>query len=167
MPLIHKPDGWYWGSKGAFATKAQALAVARAAHASGFKEESQEMKPSIIAEFIGTLLHSATITHFMHLQATGEGSYAKHIALGTYYDEIVDLVDTVAESIQGLTDEIIEPYPTSFANVQADALTYIKSIREYVKATRKELPQDSEIQNEIDAICTLLNSTAYKLSKLR
>jgi len=38
MPLAHKTDGWYWGSQGPFATKDKALAVARAAHASGFKE---------------------------------------------------------------------------------------------------------------------------------
>lgn len=167
MPIIHKTNGWYWGSKGPFATKTQAQAVGRAAYASGYKEEAKEMKPSIIAEFIGTLLHSATITHFMHLQAEGEGSYAKHIALAAYYDGIVDLVDTLAESIQGLTDDIIQPYPTSFANVQVDALTYIRSLREYVKMVRGDLPADSEIQNEIDNICTLLNSTAYKLSKLR
>lgn len=166
MPISRKPSGWYWGSKGPFNTKAQALAVGRAAYASGYKEESQ-MKPSIIAEFVGTLLHSATITHFMHLQAEGEGSYAKHVALAAYYDGIVELVDTLAESIQGLTDTIIEPYPTTFANVQADALTYIRSLMEYVRETRTQLPQESEIQNEIDNISTLLNSTAYKLSKLR
>ena len=38
MPLIHKKNGWYWGQRGPFPTKAKALAVARAAYASGFKE---------------------------------------------------------------------------------------------------------------------------------
>jgi hypothetical protein len=40
MPLVKKPSGWFWGSKGPFATKAKALAVSRAAYASGYKGES-------------------------------------------------------------------------------------------------------------------------------
>jgi hypothetical protein len=46
MPLLKKKDGWHWGSKGPFSTKAQALAVARAAFAHGYKGESTPM-PSL------------------------------------------------------------------------------------------------------------------------
>ena len=38
MPLVKKQSGWFWGSKGPFPNKAKALAVARAAYASGYKE---------------------------------------------------------------------------------------------------------------------------------
>jgi hypothetical protein len=40
MPLVKKQSGWFWGSKGPFNTKAKALAVARAAYASGYKGEN-------------------------------------------------------------------------------------------------------------------------------
>ena len=40
MPLVHKKDGWHWGKKGPFPTKAKALAVARAAYAHGYKEDA-------------------------------------------------------------------------------------------------------------------------------
>ena len=166
MPLRHTDKGWFWGSQGPFASKDKALAVARAAYASGYKEESI-MDTNVVAEFVGTLLHSATITHFMHLQAEGEGSYAKHVALGDYYDSIVDLTDSLAESIQGAYDEIIEPYSPSFGNPTVEALDYVKTLREYVRTKRVQMPQDSEIQNEIDSIATLLNSTCYKLTRLR
>ena len=125
------------------------------------------METKQTAEFIGTLLHSATIAHFMHLQAEGEGSYAKHIALGDYYDGIVGLVDTLAESIQGAYDVILTPYPVTFGNPDMDALEYISACRDYVRQERGNLPQDSEIQNEVDSIATLLNSTCYKLTRLR
>ena len=39
MPIRKTDKGWYWGSQGPFATKAKALAVARAAYASGYKEQ--------------------------------------------------------------------------------------------------------------------------------
>ena len=40
MPLHKKQSGWFWGSKGPFNTKAKALSVARAAYASGYKDEN-------------------------------------------------------------------------------------------------------------------------------
>lgn len=166
MPIRHTNKGWYWGSKGPFPSKDKALQVARSAYASGYKE-NQQMDKSVIGEFIGTLLHSATITHFMHLQATGEGSFAKHSALGTYYDEIVDLTDTVAEVIQGCYGEIITNYPPMFANVTGDCLEYMRMLKEYVATNRVNMPQESNIQNEIDNIANLIDSTIYKLTFLR
>ena len=162
MPFRHTDKGWFWGSKGPFKTKAKALQVARAVYASGYKEESV-MDKSIVGEFIGTLLHSATITHFMHLKSR---SYAAHVALGAYYDEIVDLVDAVAESIQGCYGELIEDYPTSFGNTGADALAYMTSVKTFVENAREKMPQESNIQNEIDNIATLIDSTIYKLKFL-
>jgi hypothetical protein len=40
MPLVKKQSGWFWGSKGPFDSKAKALSVARAAYASGYKEQA-------------------------------------------------------------------------------------------------------------------------------
>lgn len=164
MPIRKTDNGWMWGSKGPFPTKSQALAVARAAYAHGYKEDEQM---NGTAEFIGTLLHSATVAHFKHLQAQGPGSYAAHVALGTYYEEIVDLVDSLAESIQGLENEIIGPYAPMFANNDDEPLVYMTKLQEFVRTKRESLPQDSEIQNEIDAIATLINSTCYKLARLK
>lgn len=163
MPVRKTDKGWYWGSKGPFTTKAKAMAVGRAAYASGYKEN--EMENKVVGEFVGILLHSATVTHFMHLQATGAGSYAKHVALGDYYESIVELTDTLAETIQGAYG-IITDYPTTFSQMDSDALSYIKRIRTYVAEQRAQLPQDSNIQNEVDNIANLLNSTAYKLEFL-
>ena len=165
MPFRYTNKGWYWGSKGPFTTKAKAMQIARAAYASGFKEES--MNKNIIGEFVGNLLHSATITHFMHLGVSGEGSYAKHQALGAYYEGIVDLVDTLAEAIQGCYGELIEGYPSMFANVSGEPLEYMLMLKDYVANNRKDMPQESNIQNEIDSIATLIDSTLYKLTYLR
>lgn len=40
MPIRKTDQGWYWGTRGPFTTKAKALAVARAAYASGYKEDN-------------------------------------------------------------------------------------------------------------------------------
>ena len=39
MPIRKKADGYYWGSKGPFKTRSEALKVQRAAHANGWKEK--------------------------------------------------------------------------------------------------------------------------------
>lgn len=118
-------------------------------------------------KFIGNLLHSATVTHIMHFQAQGEGSYASHIALSTYYDEIVDLVDTLTETIQGCYTEIIVDYPTSYMAISNTPVEYMTTLKEYVAEARSSMPQVSNIQNEIDNIATLIDSTIYKLTFLR
>ncbi len=162
MPISKQSDGWYWGSKGPFATKQKAIQVGQAAHASGFKEANMDNKT--VGTFISTLLHSATITHLMHFKTQ---SYSQHVALNTYYDEIPDLVDSLVESIQGAYEMIIEPYPSMFGTGDAEPLAYMISLRNYVRDYRGELPQDSEIQNEIDNIANLLNHTVYKLKFLK
>lgn len=43
MPIVKKQSGWFWGSKGPFSTKAKALSVARAAYASGYKEQKSDV----------------------------------------------------------------------------------------------------------------------------
>lgn len=46
MPLMKRPKGWYWGTQGPFKTKAQALAVARAAYAKGYREQQAQQTGS-------------------------------------------------------------------------------------------------------------------------
>ena len=165
MPVRQTDKGWFWGSKGPFDTKQQATNVGKAAYAHGYKEEA--MKITNVGDFVGTLLHSATITHFMHLKVSGEGSFAKHSALATYYDGIVELTDSLAEVIQGCYGELIEEYPSMFANVNSEPLEYLLMLKDYVANNRSAMPQESNIQNEIDSIATLIDSTLYKLTFLR
>ena len=161
MPINKKSDGWYWGSKGPFDTKQKAIQVGQAAHASGFKEQIMD---KTIGIFISTLLHSATLTHLMHFKSK---SYSEHVALGGYYDAIPDLVDGLVESIQGAYEMIIDPYPSMFGTGDAEPLQYMISLRNYVRDYREQMPQNSEIQNEIDNVANLLNQTVYKLKFLK
>jgi len=114
------------------------------------------------ALFLATMLHSATNTHFFHWSTD---SYAKHKALAKYYDSIIDLTDAFAESYMGKYGKF-----TSFPSVYhqpKDPLRYMESLQNFVKEARQDLPQDSELQNIIDEIAGLINSTAYKLKFLK
>jgi DNA-binding ferritin-like protein len=114
------------------------------------------------ALFLATMLHSATNTHFFHWSTD---SYAKHKALAKYYDSIIDLTDAFAESYMGKYGKF-----TSFPSVYhqpKDPIRYMESLQSFVKEARQDLPQDSELQNIIDEIAGLINSTAYKLKFLK
>ena len=114
------------------------------------------------ALFLATMLHSATNTHFFHWSTD---SYAKHKALAKYYDSIIDLIDTFAESYMGKYGKF-----TSFPSVYhqpKDPIRYMESLQSFVKEARNDLPQDSELQNIIDEIADLINSTVYKLKFLK
>ena len=118
------------------------------------------------AMFALTLLHSATNTHLQHLKVTGVGSYAAHKALQGYYEAIPDLVDAVVESYQGKYG-LITDYPNSYHPAPKDPLAYMESLQKFVGEARGSLPQDSELQNEVDNIANLINSTVYKLRNLK
>jgi hypothetical protein len=114
------------------------------------------------ALFLATMLHSATNTHFFHWSTD---SYSKHKALAKYYDSIIDLTDSFAESYMGKYGKF-----TSFPSVYhqpKDPIRYMESLQSFVKEARNDLPQDSELQNIIDEIADLINTTTYKLKFLK
>lgn len=98
----------------------------------------------------------------MHLSTD---SFSVHQALNTYYNEIIDLVDQYAEAFMGRYGQI-KKWPQEFHNAK-DPVEYLTSLKDFVEEARKELPQDSELQNLVDEIADLINSTLYKLRFLK
>jgi len=118
------------------------------------------------AAFVSTLLQSRTQAHIYHWQTQGVGSDAAHRALGTYYDEIVDLVDSLVESTQGRYG-IIQGYQiTGTIKEDSNYLTYFEALCKFVEVSRTQIPQDSYIQNQVDTIVQLIEETKFKLKFL-
>lgn len=111
------------------------------------------------AEFCQTLLHAVTNVHILHWQTK---SYAEHQALGTFYDELGDLVDSLAEKIMGKYDITFE-FKNNYYVPANTGKAELEALKDYVAEERKEIPQDSEIQNEVDDIANLINQTLYLL----
>jgi hypothetical protein len=115
------------------------------------------------ALFIGTLMQSRNQAHIYHLQSQ---SYAAHKALQGYYEDIVDLIDGLVESYQGRYG-ILRGYRMESSIKEDDnAVVYFEGLSKFVEAIRIKLPQDSYIQNEIDNVVNLIESTKYKLKFL-
>jgi hypothetical protein len=115
-----------------------------------------------VALFAATLLHSATNTHLFHWSTD---SFSKHMALGTYYDGIVPLVDDYVEAYMGAYEQI-KSFPSTYHQPK-DPVKYMQSLQKFIKEARKDLPEDEQLCNLVDAIADLVDSTAYKLRFLK
>lgn len=128
-----------------------------------FKVVEMKEAPITIGEFLLTLLHSATNTHILHLQTR---SYSQHQALGSFYDEVVELTDNLIEAYQGKHQTIVQ-YPNVYYPPVDDALLELKALSAFVVANRSVVGSDSELQNITDEIQALIDSTIYKLTFLK
>jgi hypothetical protein len=104
------------------------------------------------------------MAHVYHLQVRGdEGSHAAHLALGEYYDGILDLIDTVIETYQGQYG-IVDGYETIDTNgtKTKEKLAYFEELAEYVKHARKSISEeDTHLHSIVDDIVVLIYKTLY------
>jgi len=118
------------------------------------------------AKLISFLLHSRTQTHIFHLQTD---SFAAHMALNAYYDGIIPLVDGLVESYQG-KNGILTGYSNfnllEYTNI-GEVIVYFQGLTNTIEKLRQGIPQDSYIQNQIDTVVELVESTSYKLKFLK
>lgn len=118
------------------------------------------------ATFIGTLMQSRNQAHIYHLQAEGPGAYAAHIALQAYYEGIIPLIDALTEGFQGRYG-ILRGYKMA-TTIKEDnnPQMYFEGLSKFVETIRTQIPQDSYIQNQVDTVVDLIESTKYKLKFL-
>jgi hypothetical protein len=116
-------------------------------------------------EMVSVLLHSQTQVHIFHLQTK---SYSEHKALQKYYEGIDALVDGIIESYQGKYDVITKYNSVKNVDYQSNeqVIKYFKELDTMIDKNRKEV-KESFIQNQIDTVQELINSTVYKLRFLK
>jgi GTPase Era involved in 16S rRNA processing len=119
------------------------------------------MKP---ADFVGTLFLARDVAHSVHLNTR---SFAKHMALNTFYDEVVELADKFSEAFQG-RHGLIGPISLMSATKTNNIIEFLQSSMDEVEKCRYEVcdKTDTPMQNIIDEIVGLYLSTLYRLKYL-
>ena len=126
-------------------------------------KEAELVLPSVtIGEFFLTLLHAATNGHILHLQTK---SYSEHKAMQKYYEQLPDLVDSIIEEWQGAYQKIVE-YPNTYEAPNSDALQEVMAVRDFLVKNRAIVGDYTSIQNSVDNLMSLLDSTVYRLTFL-
>ena len=116
------------------------------------------------ADFVGTLFLARDVAHSVHLNTR---SFAKHSALNSFYDEIVDLADKFAEAYQG-RHGLIGPISLMSAKKTTNVVEFLEDSLADIEKMRYEVVEktDTPLQNIIDEIVGLYLSTLYKLKFL-
>ena len=113
------------------------------------------------AEFVGMLFLARDVAHSVHLNTR---SYAKHVALNSFYDEIVELADKFAEAYQGKYG-LIGPISLQSAKKTGNILEFLEDQLAEIHADRYKVvdKECTALHNIIDEIEGLYMSTLYKL----
>lgn len=118
----------------------------------------------MINKLLSALFNSRTQAHIFHLQTR---SFAKHKALKGYYEDIIPLIDAIAESYQG-EHGIITGYEVPREYYQGDQHTtmYFEALKRFVESVRPKFEADTDLANQIDEVIALVKSTLYLLKEL-
>lgn len=122
----------------------------------------------MIGELIGLLFLSRDLAHRAHLKVSGPGSFAAHSALGSFYEEVIDFADKLAEAYQGRKG-IIKDIPLVEHDGEEDIIKVLEQHLSWIEENRYDaIPKaDSALQNIVDEVVGLYLSTLYKLKNLK
>ena len=113
------------------------------------------------ADLIGHLFLARDVTHSVHLNTR---SYAKHKALGSFYGNVIELADDLAEAYQG-RHGLIGPITLHSAKKTGNIIEFLQDQLAEIESTRYEVcdKTDTSLQQLIDNIVELYLTTLYKL----
>ena len=119
---------------------------------------------STAADFVGTLFLARDVTHSVHLNTR---SFSKHMALNSFYDEVIELADKFAEAYQG-RHGLIGPISLMSAKKTGNVVEFLEDQLAEIEKCRYEVADksDSSLQQLIDNIVELYLTTLYKLKFL-
>ena len=116
------------------------------------------MQANDINSLIARLKQAETLTHYWHLRTT---SYARHMALGGFYEALQGLADALVEShigMYGVRPEIPESISLSKPE---DHEVFLKDLGEYIDMYITIFNKDLPVQDHLLDIRNLINKTLY------
>jgi DNA-binding ferritin-like protein len=120
----------------------------------------------MIEELISRVFYARNVAHFEHWRAKGDGSYAKHKALGHFYDDIIDAIDKLVEAYQGAF-ELIGNIPAPKV-AERDVLKLLEADADWIEEHHEDICKGNRaVANLIDGVTGVYLSTIYKLRNLK
>lgn len=114
------------------------------------------------SEFFSQVRQAATLMHYFHLTTP---FYAAHVASQEFYEGLIPLIDKFIEAFNGRYGKLENFVPVKMQ--PADGLTIAVGLLQWIDTNREQITDDSELQNIIDEVVGLVNSTIYKLRDLK
>lgn len=119
----------------------------------------------MIEELIARVFYARNVAHFEHWRSEGVGGYARHVALGEFYDKVIDALDDLVEAYQGAFELVgtIKPPKT----VADDIQKILVEDAEWIEKNHESICKGNRaVANLIDAVTGVYLKTTYKLRNL-
>jgi DNA-binding ferritin-like protein len=120
----------------------------------------------MIEQLISRVFYARNVAHFEHWRAKGDGSYAKHKALGHFYDDIIDALDSLVEAYQG-ANELIGNIPAP-ETPKGDVLKLLQGDAAWIEENHEDVCGGNRaVGNLLDNVTAVYLSAIYKLRNLK
>ena len=120
----------------------------------------------MIEQLVSRVFYARNVAHFEHWRATGTGSFAKHQALGSFYDEIIDAIDVLVEAYQGAF-ELIGSIPAP-EGAKGDVLKLLEGDADWIEKNHESICRGNRaVANLVDSATGVYLGTIYKLRNLK
>ena len=119
----------------------------------------------MIEQLVSRVFYARNVAHYQHWLAKGDGSFAKHMALGSFYDDIIENIDALVEAYQGAFDLIGDIPAPETAN--SDALKVLEADAAWIEENHESICKGNRaVGNLVDSVTDTYLSTIYKLRNL-
>ena len=118
----------------------------------------------VIGKVIAVMFLSRDVAHREHLKST---SYAQHMALGDFYEDVIEKADALAETYQGM-GTLIDDIPYMDHDGEGNIVAVLKKHLVLIQKFREKCSvKSAALENVFDDVETLYLSTLYKLKFLK
>lgn len=120
----------------------------------------------MIEQLISRVFYARNLAHFAHWRAKGEGSAAKHKALGEFYPAVIEAIDPIVEALMALHD-MIEGIPVP-SSQSKDILKCMQEDVAWIEEHHEDICQGNRaVANLIDTLTGVYLDAIYNLRYLR
>jgi hypothetical protein len=131
-------------------------------NSNSIKNESTSSEKNVTSMF-SKLFESRDFAHYAHLKSK---SYAEHKALGSFYEEIIELADTFYETYAGQYGQV--SFNLSSTPKDSNVISYMENLGKTLADGHSLLEKnDTHLHNILDEIVGLIYQTCYKLKYLK
>ena len=119
----------------------------------------------MIEELIARVFYARNVAHFEHWRAEGVGGFSRHMALGDFYDKVIEALDTLVEAYQGAF-ELVGTIPTTKTKAD-DILLILIEDSEWIEKNHEGVCKGNRaVANLLDGVTGVYLSAIYKLRNL-
>lgn len=118
----------------------------------------------MLEELIARVFYARNLAHWSHWRTD---SYAKHQALGSFYDGVIDAVDALVEAYQGAF-KLVGNIPAPVSSKGTDILKTLEDDSAWIEKNHEKICNGNRaVANLIDELNGTYLSAIYKLRNLK